>query len=499
MKKFNRNISTSKKGFSTIEILIAFAVGIIFLTAAMMVAFSDPTLTRQISIDSGQVAALDATLDNGGLNQASNKIGNMTANLMGAWNSTFSNVTGFFDDTPRVISIAPCLKEITNETSWSSLNSRDRQITFGTAVSNFDIAEALGQGGCDPTPPGDWDNPENTGWSITPSEFTGQGTDIDTAKIDGGEYAVITGEINGVNKPDLIVVDISDPENLTSVSQIDLVPKGYGKVVVAGHYAYVTQNDTLNHLQVIDLSDPENPTRVGQISIPQTTTAIPRSLFYYDEKIYLGTQYLACPPTCASLQNNEFHIFDVSSPTNPQHLASLNIDHNINDIYIQGDYAYLATSDNSGEMMMVNISNPSSLVHPDTSGLKYNPSGNQDGTSIYVIDQYAYLGRQRTTGSDSDFIKINISNPNSPTPEKWRRLGLNPNTAVTDVVVQGRMAFLITSDSNSTFQAWDIRTGSGTQIVPTSSCSNILNLSVSRSLENQATLNIIRDNPNACS
>jgi hypothetical protein len=44
---FLRSKEAPERGFSTIEMLLAFNVGILFLSAALMVAFSDPTLSRQ--------------------------------------------------------------------------------------------------------------------------------------------------------------------------------------------------------------------------------------------------------------------------------------------------------------------------------------------------------------------------------------------------------------------------------------------------------------------
>ena len=77
----NTSTEHTEDGFSTIEILIAFSVGIIFLAAAMMLAFSDPALMRQTSLDSGQVSALDSTLDTSALATSTNSLGNIVASV----------------------------------------------------------------------------------------------------------------------------------------------------------------------------------------------------------------------------------------------------------------------------------------------------------------------------------------------------------------------------------------------------------------------------------
>ncbi len=148
------------RGFSTIEILIAFAVGIIFLSAAMMVAFSDPTLSRQISLESGQAAALDSILDSQGLASSTNKFGALMSSLTEDWSvslptaSTPPTESDFYAyAAPDVTDISPCMKEILGETSWTSLNDHPHHISFGTALSNIDIAAGQRPGGGAPFPP----------------------------------------------------------------------------------------------------------------------------------------------------------------------------------------------------------------------------------------------------------------------------------------------------------------------------------------------------------
>ncbi len=501
------------RGFSTIELLIAFSVAIIMLTGIMQVAFG------------GQTAGLDSMVGAHALSRAFTQIGDATHDLAVNWNTNPSPQTDIsdtyqdlFDPTKKdltknidgsrtntVADVSPCSKTVNANINWKYQNNRTNTgISYDTVASNINIAKALGD--CDPTPSGDWDNPENAGWEVTPSAFTGQGTGIDMAFLGGKPYAIITGEQTGANKKDVMVVDLSNASNPTVVGQKDIVPNGYNGVVVSGHYAYVIQNDTVNQLQVLDLSAPNNPTLVAQISIPNTTNAIARSIAYYNNYIYIGTQYVPCPPgpPCTSTQNNEFHVFDVSTPTSPQPKGSLNINHNINGIFVQGKYAYLATSDDTGELMIVDVSDPTAMIHPDISGMKFNPSGNFDGTSIYVLGAYAYLGRAGAGVSDFDFYKVNISNPISLTAGKWKRIGDDIN----GVVVRGRFAFLITSGKD--FQVWDIASGPNSQIVKVSTCINSINgpnkfrglvyyndllYTVS---ENQATLNTFHDKASTC-
>ncbi|QQR65039.1 hypothetical protein IPH92_00455 [Candidatus Kaiserbacteria bacterium] len=506
---------TFTSGFSTIEILIAFSVGIIFLSAAIMVVFSDPTLARQISLESGQAAALDALLDSQGLASSSNKFGALMGSITENWSAlipttdTSDSVDIYTYASPEVTDISPCVKEVLGKTTWTSLRERQHQISFGTALSNVNIAASYGRGACDPFPPGDWDNPEVTGWSVTPSSFTGTTTDMDVAILNGTSYVFISGKSDTTNEPDLMVIDITNLEYPTVVAEVDFTPYGYNKIIVVDQTAYALQNDTTNQIHILDVSNPEYPTFVGAVTIPHTNTAVGRSLFYYDDSLYVGTQYLACPSSCAVTQNNEFHVYDVTARTSPIHIKSLNINHNINDIMVSGTHAYLATSDNTGELQIVDIRLPATMVLPDDSGMKFDPSGNADGISVYALGSYVYLGRARTTNSDSDLYKIDVSDSNIPIPTKWKKLGLGTNTKVLDIIVQSDVAFLITSDPSQTFHVWDVKNDNDTIISPISTCDNTLSHSKSVALayyqsyilvanEKDAKLDIIRDQPHVC-
>ena len=151
-----KNISHSvyrNEGFSTIELLIAFSVGMVFLTAALLVSYSDPTLARQISLDSGQATALDAVLDTNALSTSTNRIGGIVSSLGSNWNAIFSsNSDTSYTITPTVTDISPCFKEIIDVTTWNTFGRTGRTMTFGTGIGNLDIAKALGRGVCDPAP-----------------------------------------------------------------------------------------------------------------------------------------------------------------------------------------------------------------------------------------------------------------------------------------------------------------------------------------------------------
>ncbi len=497
--------ASSSRGFSTIELLIAFAILLLVLPPLLLLAFG------------GQTTTLDASLQNSGVMRVATQIRDAVASTTADWNATPQPwATTFYTSTNATRMENPCLMEITATTTWMTEHTRGQYASASTYVPS--IAEAIAlAGACDSFPSSsDWDTPERpSGWTVSPSAFVGAGTGIALTEIDDVPYAVITGMQNGSNKPDLFLVNISDPSSLQVVSPFpDIAPNGYTGIAIGDDgYAYVLVNDTVTHLHVIRLTDTavDGSDVVATISLPDTTNAVARSVFYRDHKIFVGTQYLPCPGSCTSNQNNEFHIFDVSNPAMPTSVGRMNINHNINDIVVSGSYAYLATSDDSGELMVINVSNPGSMVHPDTSGMRFNAGGSFDGTSVYARGTDVYLGRERSTGSGNyELYRLNASTPTAISVRKQRTIGLANNTEIEDIHVAGDLAFVLTSDHPSeSFQVWDIEHGAGTTIVPVSACSNMVSLSKSKQLaydndlvyivnENQATLNIVRDSPDVC-
>jgi hypothetical protein len=460
-------------GFSTIEILIAFSVGIIFLTAAMMIAFSDASLTKQVSLESGTATALDATLDNGGLYRAQNKLGDVMKTLAGNWNAGIaSDDDGFFISTPTIEDISPCMKAITNATEWTSLNNRDRSITFGTAFSNMDIAEALGPGGCDPTPPSEWDNPDSFG-SFDPSGIAGAGiaaTALDVKTIDGHLYAFLTSQHGSAASPDFWIIDVTNPNSPQYVNSPDISngiawggshKEGANDVVVIENYGYVLRNYKINQLQVIDLTNPANPTMVGTgITLPSVnqngTDPQGEVIKYYNGKLYIGLH---------DTQGPELLVYNIAStPSTPTYVGAISngFNHSITDITFSGNYAYLAIKPGTGsgaqntkELMVIDISS----TNPTDTGSGYNANiGSSDtagAMSLYLLGNKLYMGREKVNAPKQDFYIFNISNASTPTLLASANLNQQNGSAIQTLHVTSNLAFLGLT-KNPEFQVWDI-------------------------------------------
>jgi len=439
------------RGSFTIEVLIAFAVSTLALGGALMLALS------------GQVSGMDMNLTSGGLFRESSMHERNLAQAYSAWDSiksvSASNpaLDGGYSTSSTMSFTSPCVKEVTSSVSWSSDKNRLLDASFVSLLASTSTAQFYA-GGCDPIPPADgWENPASYG----STDVSGaDGTGIDAHWVAGHRYVLLSADPSSAGKEDLYIFNADNAQSPTLTSNLN-TGKGLYDIVVAGNYAYVVQNDKVNQLQVIDISNPAAPTLVTSTSLVgvDTTGSYPegRTIAYFNNRVYVGTKETAGP---------EFHIFDVTTPSAPTHLGSLEVTHNVNDIVVHGTTAYLATSADYGELVLIDVSNPSSLSlppnfsTPGTMDKKFNArttdatpaESTEDGVTLDVVGTRVYLGRERTTSStERDFYIIDATNQSSLVSLGALRMGLGSNTEVSGITAQGKYAFLMSTDSNRPF------------------------------------------------
>jgi hypothetical protein len=347
-------------------------------------------------------------------------------------------------------------------------------MTFGSAISNMDIAKALGSSGCNPIPPGTWDNPDTLG-NFNPTEIDSAyagivATAVATKSIGGSLYAFVTSQHTDSTVPDFWIIDVSDPKQPSHQSSLDLSInppwggshiEGANDLVVIGDYAYVLRNYHSNQLQVIDISDLENLTPITP-AISFELRGVSRAgtdpegevIRYYDGKLYIGLHNTIGP---------EFLVYDIeTNPATPTFIGAIasGFNHSIHDIAINGGYAYLAikpgaTAQNTKELMVINISGAT----PIDTGLGYNANNavndTAGGSALYVLGNRLYLGRERTIEPRKDFYIFDITNPSTPTFISSNNLGQLSGSMIKGIHVSRNLAFLGTT-KNPEFRILDI-------------------------------------------
>ncbi len=468
---------SKQRGFSTIELLIAFAIATIFLSGAALLAFG------------GQTAGLDVALTNGGMQRVVSQMRTAVASSTKNWNATMSSVTGFYNQTNAVTNISPCMKKITSNTTWTTEHARGQNIALSTYLGSADQAKAYG-GGCNPFPSNVvWDNPASFG-SIDVSGSDGTGVEVRTKGAN--KYAFVTQDPSPLNGDDFIVINVTNANSPSIISTPLNNFKGLNGIAIGGNYAYVLNNDNTTQLRVINITNPASPSEIvgAQRTLPNiVSTCSPaaspclsgKTISYYNGRLYIGTPYIAFG---TGIQNHEFHVYCVDdtvtsgcTPQTPVWLGSFNVNHNVNDIAVTRQtisgvpktVAYLAVSATVAgepELRSYDVTNPASISTLGT----FNPSGTLYGRSINLSGDVAYFGRDRATGvTNKDFYVLSIANPNSLTELSSRKLGIANTKWVVGTSIQGHLAFVATNDSTTPLFIYNVANPSA--ITPISSCS----------------------------
>ncbi|MBP6883687.1 MAG: hypothetical protein KBC06_00415 [Candidatus Pacebacteria bacterium] len=457
----------SKQGFATLEILIAFAVVILCISAVVLVAFSNQSIALDSEASNEAISKAQAGLE---LARANSRL---DFNLVNPSIATEQSGSLAYTKNIDVTQIDLFTKKVTSIVSWQ-MAGRTLSTMLTTLLTN---KEAVAGGDtCSSVPVGDWTNPK----IIPPGGYefgsdilndTSSGFPITSIQAFNHKMYVTVNNSNGNNPGTFFILDISNPEQkpiLLSPTSFDnsTVGEGLNAVAIDGNgYAYVAngytsasancvQNHNCAQLQVINIDIPANPVIVKNFKIPSITTgnklAYGTSIFYRKGIVYLGLAK-------ANNVSNEFYVIDVGgagsgNPTNPVIMDSAKIDNGINAIYVNGKYAYVA-SPNDEELKIFDVSRPEDIGEVGRFNAPGGGVNNGNGKSLYLVGDKLYLGRTLLNGDE--FYILNNSSPESTLQSLGSKNIQNSgsNTSVNGIIVRDNLAFLIT---NKEFQIWNI-------------------------------------------
>ncbi|MSR71213.1 MAG: hypothetical protein EXS50_00875 [Candidatus Taylorbacteria bacterium] len=252
-----------------------------------------------------------------------------------------------------------------------------------------------------------------------------------------GNYVYITADSSTASKADFFIIDISNIDHPSIISQIDTGP-GLVGVKISKGLAYVGNSSVNSQLQIIDISNPYSPYVITVFKLPgiySDGSTISNSIYYSKNKIYLGTK---------KSQIAEFHIIDVSNVYAPIELGIWEANTTINAIWVRGNLVYIATPDNE-ELKVIDIHDSQHIFRLGG----YDAIGNSgSGNSLYFVGTTTYLGR--TQGNDElytlDTSSTTISKINS------KKIG----STINDIISDGKTTFLATSDTTKELQILSI-------------------------------------------
>ena len=199
-------------------------------------------------------------------------------------------------------------------------------------------------------------------------------------------------------------------------------------VRISGNYAYTVGG---SRFTVIDISKPTSPTVVASIN-DSTKFNIPDigGLRIAGNYAYVGSKSL-------------FTIVDISNPASPQVASSLSssLFSSIDSltVYISGRYAYVGAARATQKLIVIDIANPLSPSIVGSINFDSPINGNTFSSSMYVQGKYAYIGFWTSPA----LLKIyDISVPSTPALVSTSILPTSFGDGPTDIVVDGKYAYI---------------------------------------------------------
>lgn len=240
----------------------------------------------------------------------------------------------------------------------------------------------------------------------------------------------------------LSVFDVSDPEDIKPLDDID-VGANINKIAADDSYVYLATAHNDQELLIVDIQDPSSISLVPGGIFDAESKVDAMAIWVDGSRVYLGTRKNGGnPPGCAG--NTEFYIIDVSNPRAPSCLGTYKVDQQINDIHVSGGYAYLATNNNSNDIIIVDVSNP---LLPS---LAYSQNTSGNANDVFVLNDNLYVGLDDATSAD-DLIILDIADPENPRPH----VSYDTGDRLDGIVSDGSLVFTV-SNINESFRVFDI-------------------------------------------
>ncbi|MBU4369712.1 hypothetical protein KKG58_03025 [Patescibacteria group bacterium] len=411
-----------QKAQSLIELLIALGVFVLVVTAINFLS-----LDTYIADRAGGERTQATFLAKEGIEAAISISDNNWEDLiLGEHGLTISDGNWVFQGTEddfsdqltqgrRVITIeedANCntnCRKITSEVTWQLTSARPQTVTLVTYSTNlvshnwlqtlltdFNLGKRnsvqtteTGDGEVKLSLVGDWNDA-----SVLTNFNADANGDIRDIFIDNNIAYVITMNNGGSGEKEFFVLDISDNsnENITLLGSTELgteLGDDARSIYVSGNYAYIASDANNAELMVVRLTD---YTLINQYDVPVNVNGL--NVFVVDDIAYLVTNV-----------NNqeEFYALDVSNPEGEiTQLGSLEIGATINEMDISDGYAYLATEGNNKELTVVRLTD---ITEVNT----FDIAGNGDMTSIQIVGDIAYMGRE--SSGEAEFYALDITDP----------------------------------------------------------------------------------------
>lgn len=431
----------SENGFSLLEIIIAFFILIIFLSA-----FSFLLLANVSAGFDNQERIKAEFLSQEGIEVIKAMAGkDWTILTPGNHDLIFIDNKWELTDTGQAISdsqiknglrtiiitdVNQNLKKVESVIDWQGLNNMARSTSLVDYINN--PARIL---------PGDWDKPTEDSYYALVSDAR--------SVFHVGDRTYI-GTLNFFGSPDFYIFDTSDLSKPRLISTLDLGAHTWATVnsiYVVGQYAFLATTINGREFSVVDISDENNPHDVAYFSTQTLTDAT--GVYVAGQYAYLTNLY----------KNNQkqIYIIDISNPLKPDFVSRLDLEDSAYNLTFQNNNIFIASGKDDQELQIIDTTDPENIAI----NYSFDLPGTNDAYDVYVKDNYAFMVRAK--GDSSEFYILDITNKNNIQIISSLALGDNFRT----VYYNGQYIMIGGDLEKSQFQVIDINDLSAPKIIGT--------------------------------
>ncbi len=321
--------------------------------------------------------------------------------------------------------------DVESSVRWNFGASRSGSVVLNTAVTDWRKTVTIGN----------WQNMTQIG-SI--NDAASSGFRNVTA---WGNYAFVSGEYSGGGKG-LAIYNITDPTHPIRVNSFFHLSGGSYGAVISGNKLYLATDDPAAEVQVFDVSSPETFTLsnlIASYDLPGSGRA--RSVIVSGSTIIVG---------CASdAVEKELYTLSMSTNNVITLQGSLTMTGSVLDLALRSTSLYAATSNNGGELLVVNLAD---LAHPTfASGVGIDLTDVQDGNSVAASGTGILLGRVNgSTIDELTFFRIGATAVPSSPPGPWTlEIGADVNDVL--IIPGSRYAFIASNASSYQLKVVDLQ------------------------------------------
>lgn len=411
-------MKSAQPGVSLVEVLLAAAI-FSFLT----IAFSGALVYgRTSTADAGERMRAAQLADEGVqavTNIRNHSFGNLTNGTFGlaqagnTWTlSGSSDTTDIFTRSVTIADNGTNRKKVTSQVNW----------TQGTNTATTSVVTVL------------------TNWFANIASWLNAilGNTVDTAGttdalkvVTAGNYAYV---IRSTATAGLMVFNISNPNAITSAGSLNLssVPTN---IAISGNYLFISESGNNSELQIVNITNPTSPTIASTFDASGTTDGLA-------VEVSGNYAYLA------RAAGGGMVIVNITNPASPSLTGTYASSLGLFDVKRTGNYAFLASSSTTQEILVVNVTTPAS----PSLATSYNLTTSGTVQSLFISGTTLYIGHGGT------LLLRGISNPLSSTA--IGSIAISGATLINEIGLDssGIYAFLATNSSTGEFRIINLTT-----------------------------------------